>query len=177
MEDRSRLMYGWLKEGKKTMVEKIEKGNIKWEDYIMSEQFTISSIDLALLLKEKKIPSVFLSATTTPLFLTNKTKNELIVYGLENDLKNGCLYFLIPTVVKNDAEQNIKWIECDNQTKIEWEKIQSCEGKKRIQDSNTFTLSDLPATHTTIQNTSKRNNIKKAGHGKYYNKTVRIHYM
>jgi len=70
-------------EGKKTLVQQFKSGNINWSEFIFSEGYFITNLDLWIIITKFKIPSFIISQKT--LLETNHNENIITLYGEPHD--------------------------------------------------------------------------------------------
>jgi hypothetical protein len=70
-------------EGKKTEGTRVKQKTISFQHFIYSDDYFITNLDLWVILARYKVPSIIVSSK--PIILTNKTRNELVLYGSQDD--------------------------------------------------------------------------------------------
>jgi hypothetical protein len=66
-------------EGKKSQGVQVKQKKLSFHDFVLSEDYFITNLDLWLLMNKYKIPSIIIS--TKPILLANKDKNAFALYG------------------------------------------------------------------------------------------------
>lgn len=66
-------------EGKKSQGLQVKQKKLSFYDFVLSDDYFITNLDLWLLMNKYKIPSIIIS--TKPILLANKDKNAFALYG------------------------------------------------------------------------------------------------
>jgi hypothetical protein len=92
-----------IAEGKKTQGVKVKNQTLSFQDFIYSYDYFITNLDIWLMMKRYKIPSIIIA--TKPIILTNRVKHHLVLYGKQNDI----FVFINSTALTTDkiAKYNI----------------------------------------------------------------------
>jgi hypothetical protein len=70
-------------EGKKTLGNQVKKGNMEFQEFLFSEDYFITNLDLWILLTKYKIPSIILSSVV--ILQTGNVDKEFVLYGEPTD--------------------------------------------------------------------------------------------
>ena len=101
------LYYILLKNNKKSNMQKVIDGIIKMEDYITSDEYYVTFIDIYLLSKEYDLPIIFLCNTVIDISITNSTEIKYIICNI-NKINDDYYFLKVPSVYSRDKKHNYK---------------------------------------------------------------------
>jgi hypothetical protein len=101
------LYYILLKNNKKSSMQKVIDGLIKMEDYITSDEYYVTFLDIYLLSKEYDLPIIFLCNTAIDISITNSTEIKYIVCNI-NKINDDYYFLKVPSVYSRDKKHNYK---------------------------------------------------------------------
>jgi hypothetical protein len=79
----SQILDILILEGKKELGTKVKKNTLSFDNFIHSEDYFITNLDIWMIMNKYKIPSIIIS--TKPIILTNKEKNYIVLHGNDSD--------------------------------------------------------------------------------------------
>ena len=101
------LYYILLKNNKKSNMQKVIDGLIKMEDYITSDEYYVTFMDIYLLSKEYDLPIIFLCNTAIDISITNSTEIKYIICNI-NKINDDYYFLKVPSVYSRDKKHNYK---------------------------------------------------------------------
>jgi hypothetical protein len=101
------LYYILLKNNKKSSMQKVIDGLIKMEDYITSDEYYVTFLDIYLLSKEYDLPIIFLCNTAIDISITNSTEIKYIICNI-NKINDDYYFLKVPSVYSRDKKHNYK---------------------------------------------------------------------
>jgi hypothetical protein len=88
-------------------MQKVIDGQIKMEDYITSDEYYVTFIDIYLLSKEYDIPIIFLCNTAIDISITNSIEIKYIICNI-NKINDNYYFLKVPSVYSRDKKHNYK---------------------------------------------------------------------
>jgi hypothetical protein len=70
-------------EGKKTQGSRVKKNTLSFQNFIYSDDYFITNLDIWIMMNRYKIPCILIASKH--IILTNRTKQELVLYGKRDD--------------------------------------------------------------------------------------------
>jgi hypothetical protein len=117
-------------EGKQIFGRQVRGDELQFIDFINTDNYFLTTLDIWLLVQKFEIPTIFIS--TTKLLETYNKANFFIGYGQEND----DFAFIVVPGISSDIAPEFKLIETDNNDVfISLNKLLACENKNQISDA------------------------------------------
>ena len=117
-------------EGKQNFGRQVKGDDLSFIDFITTNNYFLTVLDLWLLVQKFEIPTIFIS--TTKLLETNNKEHFFIGYGNEND---DFAFIVVPGISPENVPL-FKLIEADNNDVfISLNKLLGCEYKTKIEDA------------------------------------------
>jgi hypothetical protein len=127
-------------EGKQTLGRQVKSEELSFIDFITTDNYFLTALDIWLLVQKFQIPTIFIS--TTKLLETNNKEIFFIGYGEEND----DFAFIVVPGISAENKPAFKLIESDsNEVFIPLSKLLDCDHKTEISDAlkNKITIDEF----------------------------------
>ena len=122
-------------EGKKTLTQQFKSGNINWTEFIFSEGYFITNLDIWVIVTRFKIPSFIISQKT--ILETNYNEHIMTLYGESTDSFIFIVTSAIRSVYRNHYQ--ILYNEHPDNIKLKVDIIKNCQSfLKSIEEKKTL---------------------------------------
>ena len=147
-------------EGKKTLGDQVKSGSLSFANFIYTDSYFMTTLDIWLIIEKYKIPCMFISSKF--LLETDYTKNSFVGYGKKTDM----FVFIVIPGLRPENIPSYKIIQ--NATKevfigMKELKLRECEDALNYAFDNSFTVEDYLKSFSTKTKTNYHKKNPKEG--------------
>jgi hypothetical protein len=132
-------------EGKNAQGKKVKQKVLSLQDFIYSDNYFITNLDIWVIMNKYKIPSIIVSSKS--IILANRTKNNLVLY---DDSSNKFIFIVSPSLRADNVPKYSIIISADDSMEISLNVLRDEEAKRSISESisSQITLEKMFQTFT-----------------------------
>ena len=142
-----------IQEGKNIQGKRVKQKTMSFQDFIYSEDYFITNLDIWIMMKKYKIPSIIIS--TKPIILTNREKNIMLLHG--NETNNKFVFILSPALRAETIPKYSVVISSEEDIEISLDVLKNDDAKISINDS----MSNELTTEIMFKTFTKKSMIVK----------------